>query len=505
MSLPINIEQLFDGTTVEWERIEFKTGWNPNEILHTISAFANDINNWGGGYVIVGVKDKDGRPILPPEGVNIASIDKIQKELLNFCNLLKPNYFPIAEPMLYKGKWIIVIWAPGGQNRPYKSPRDFHSKIKDYKLYVRRYSSTVPAKQDEERELYNLAGNIPFDDRVHYNSEVSDLKLNLIKEYLGDVKSDLYDKVSDIPIETLGRQMNIVEGAQEYIKPKNIGILMFNDNPQKFIPMSQIELVHFEETSGDDVFIEKIFTGPIHEQIRNILKYIKNSIIKEKVIMVADQAEAIRVFNYPYAAIEEAIVNAVYHRSYEERNPIEVRIEQDKITIVSYPGPDKSIRKSDIDSGQVIVRRYRNRRIGDFLKELKLTKGRATGIPKIIKSMKINKSPKPIFDTDDDRTYFLVNLPINEYFIEDKAQDTDTRKIDIKNSNNLNKTELRLIEMLRVSCMSKKEIALELGYKSITGNLKKAIDNLLKQGLIEYTIPNKPTSKNQKYKLSSQS
>ena len=65
MSLPINIEQLFDGTTVEWERIEFKTGWNPNEILHTISAFANDINNWGGGYVIVGVKDKDGRPILP--------------------------------------------------------------------------------------------------------------------------------------------------------------------------------------------------------------------------------------------------------------------------------------------------------------------------------------------------------------------------------------------------------------------------------------------------------
>ena len=178
----------------------------------------------------------------------------MQKELLNFCNLLKPNYFPIAEPMLYKGKWIIVIWTPGGQNRPYKSPKDFHAKIKDYKLYVRRYSSTVPAKQDEERELYNLAGNIPFDDRVHYNSEVSNLKLNLIKEYLGDVKSDLYDKVSDIPSEILGRQMNIVEGAQEYIKPKNIGILMFNDNPQKFIPMSQIELVHFEKTSGDDVF-----------------------------------------------------------------------------------------------------------------------------------------------------------------------------------------------------------------------------------------------------------
>lgn len=409
MSLPINIEQLFDGATVEWERIEFKAGWNPNEILHTISAFANDINNWGGGYVIVGVKDNDGRPTLPPEGIDIKIIDKIQKELLNYCNLLKPNYFPIVEPMLYKDKWILIIWAPGGQNRPYKSPKDFHSKTKDYKIYIRRYSNTVPAKQDEERELYNLAGNIPFDDRVHYNSELSDLKINLIKEYLGDVKSEMYDKVNDISIETLGRQMNIVEGAQEFIKPKNIGILMFSDNPQKFIPMSQIELVHFQKTSGDDVFIEKIFTGPIHEQIRSILKYIKNSILKEKVIKVPNKAEAIRVFNYPYAAIEEAVVNAVYHRGYEERNPIEVRIDKEKITIVSYPGPDKSIRKSDIDNGQVIVRGYRNRRIGDFLKELKLTEGRATGIPKIIRSMEINKSPKPFFDTDDDRTYFLVS------------------------------------------------------------------------------------------------
>jgi len=30
---------------------------------------------------------------------------------------------------------------------------------------------------------------------------------------------------------------------------------------------------------------------------------------------------------------------------------------------------------------------------------------------------------KPIFDTADDRTYFLVKLPINVYFIEQKAQD----------------------------------------------------------------------------------
>ncbi len=47
MALPINIEEMLTGQTVEWERIEFKAGWNPQKILHTICAFLNDINNWG--------------------------------------------------------------------------------------------------------------------------------------------------------------------------------------------------------------------------------------------------------------------------------------------------------------------------------------------------------------------------------------------------------------------------------------------------------------------------
>lgn len=153
----------------------------------------------------------------------------------------------------------------------------------------------------------------------------------------------------------------------------------------------------------------------------------------------------------------------------------------------------------------MIARRYRNRRIGDFLKELKLTEGRATGIPKIIKSMKINKSPRPIFETDDDRTYFLVKLFINEYFIKGEVQDEVQDEFnDAKFNltiNELNFTELKLLQILSESSLSKKDIAKELGYKSITGNLRNAIENLLNHGLIEYTIPDKLRSKNQKYKL----
>ena len=87
--------------------------------------------------------------------------------------------------------------------------------------------------------------------------------------------------------------------------------------------------------------------------------------------------------------------------------PIEVRILPDHVTITSYPGPDRSIKLSDLQSGAFISRRYRNRRIGEFLKELNLTEGRGTGIPKILRAMKANGSPAPRFKTDDNRTYFV--------------------------------------------------------------------------------------------------
>ncbi|MBI4980000.1 hypothetical protein HZC30_00415 [Candidatus Woesearchaeota archaeon] len=47
-------------------------------------------------------------------------------------------------------------------------------------------------------------------------------------------------------------------------------------------------------------------------------------------------------------------------------------------------------------------------RIGDFLKELKLTEGKNTGFRKIRNAMEVNGSPAPIFITDDERVQFIT-------------------------------------------------------------------------------------------------
>ena len=82
MAIPITIEKLLTENVVEWARIEFKEGWNPGTTLKTISAFANDIDNWGGGYIVIGAKEKDGKVVRPVKVIEPGSVDRMQKELL---------------------------------------------------------------------------------------------------------------------------------------------------------------------------------------------------------------------------------------------------------------------------------------------------------------------------------------------------------------------------------------------------------------------------------------
>ena len=51
----------------------------------------------------------------------------------------------------------------------------------------------------------------------------------------------------------------------------------------------------------------------------------------------------------------------------------------DMIEIISHPGPDRSVTLQGLKEYKVYSRRYRNRRIGEFLKDLHLTEGRNTG------------------------------------------------------------------------------------------------------------------------------
>ncbi len=193
---------------------------------------------------------------------------------------------------------------------------------------------------------------------------------------------------------------------------------MFAEHPEKFIPGSYIELIRFntKEAEASDDFIEKTFTGPIWKQVQDALDYINTNVIEEKVVKLQGQAESERFFNYPYNALEEALVNAVFHKSYREQEPVEIRIYVDSIQILNYPGLAKWINLERFAEGRIKGRKYRNRRIGELFKEIDLSEKKGTGIPKILRELKKNGSLGPEFDMDDDRTYLNTIIHIRDGF-----------------------------------------------------------------------------------------
>ena len=71
-NLPLNLEDLLRQRTVESERIEYKAGWNPDTIIRTLCAFANDFENLGGGYSVLGQNfGANGGPVFPPIRVEL--------------------------------------------------------------------------------------------------------------------------------------------------------------------------------------------------------------------------------------------------------------------------------------------------------------------------------------------------------------------------------------------------------------------------------------------------
>lgn len=81
--IPLKIEKLLAGKVVEQNRVEYKEGWNPNDIIQSICAYANDYHNMNGGYLVIGVKANDGIPELPPKGLPVNELDVIQQEIVD--------------------------------------------------------------------------------------------------------------------------------------------------------------------------------------------------------------------------------------------------------------------------------------------------------------------------------------------------------------------------------------------------------------------------------------
>lgn len=486
--IPTNIDMILNRKYVENERVEFKKSWNPQPIMHTICAYANDILNLSGGYIIIGIND-DGTV----EGINPKSMDKMNRDLNDICNKIEPCcnvYTDLAEK---DDKSIFIIWVPAGRERPYRCPIG----TKGEKAYfIRKLSCTMKANGEETRELIDMSNDLPFDDGINPNAKIGDVDINLVVNFLSRTGSTLFDNIPEMgPIEILER-MNLVGGPSENRRPLNVTLLMFSYHPEDFIRYAYIDFVDKPDPTGEGM-MEKRFTGPLDRQIDDCMMFIKNYVICTSISKPNDRPESDVFYNYPLKAIEEAVSNAVFHKDYRRHEPVTITMLPDRLEITSIPGPFRSITDDDLENCHLVSRTTRNRRIGEYLKELKLVESRNTGIPTMIAELEKNGSELPLFRTDGDRTYMTVIIRINPFFLRDRVKSFRETKIERRTKEQI---RLEIVDALDGKEMSVRQLSILLGYKTISPSFRSIVNELIADGTIENAYSNRFTSK-QKIRL----
>jgi predicted HTH transcriptional regulator len=395
-------------------RTEYKATLAEDEerFLPTVSAFANDLANLNGGVVIIGIAEEEGMPVL--RGVPAIDVDRTRRRVVELTHRIKPEYAPVVEVVVVDGHPLIAVRCPGGDNRPYTVP---------YKgapsLWVRRGSVTEQAKGELERQLREVSARTPYDDQLRHELTSEVLSLPLLLHHLRESGSSLGS--SNLDADTLYQKLDLVRRSNGHLSPRNVSLLFFTPEPTRWLRGALIEIVLLPAGRAGATLDVRRFDGPLPAQVRSALDYLRN-LIPRRVIKHPDRAEASVLQGWPYDAVEEALINAVYHRGYDVPDPTNVQIGPDSIRITSYPGPNPGLAAEHLERDDAPHVPARNRRIADLLAQVRLVEAQGTGVPKIRAAMAQNGSPPPRFRFDEDRTFFEVTLPIHPAFMERKGQ-----------------------------------------------------------------------------------
>jgi ATP-dependent DNA helicase RecG len=196
---------------------------------------------------------------------------------------------------------------------------------------------------------------------------------------------------------------------------------------------------------------------------------------------------------YPPLATREAIANAICHRDYTQPSAVALAMYDDHLEVIN-PGvlnfgitPEKLILPHESKPWNPIIANvfYRAGIIEEW----------GTGTINILDWCKSNGNPKPNWEI---RTQSVVMTFLPSQFYATGKMETDTQPAKPLRVETLEDTILKLLQN---GPLSRTEIARHLGHKQISGRVKKIIYELLEKQIIATTMPHKPISRLQKYKI----
>ncbi|MCZ0867152.1 helix-turn-helix domain-containing protein [Dasania sp. GY-19] len=473
----MDIDQLIQQP--EGKQLEFKRDLSsPKPLLKTLVAFANT----AGGQLIIGISDNG----------DIVGVDDPLTEEERLANLIAdsitPRLVPSIEMVTVEAKTLLIIEVYLSNTRPHW----LTALGLEQGVMVRLGSSTRQAGLELIADLQRSVSNQYFDEMPMPELGVDDVDIQAAQQLFADKKQ-------------LNQQallsLKLLTQHQGKVVPTKGAVLLFGKQRSFHFNDAWIQCGRFIGIDRTNIFDHIELYDHLPQAADSILLFLKKHAMRG-----ADFSEIRRkdVWNIPLGILREVVINALVHADYSQRGmPIRVAFYDDRIEVES-PGlllPGMTI--EDMKRGTSMIR---NPIIARVFRELDLIEQWGSGVKGMFNEAKELGLPEPVIEEIAMRvrvTVWLANaIPVPMPKKGARAQ--SGAQSGAQSDQPLQTQSLTICRMLEDAPLAANELLLLLGLNSKTGAFKRAIKELMEKSLIEYTIPDKPNSRLQKYRLTEQ-
>lgn len=393
------------------QRENEQTEWKENvadidDVVATLAAFANDLQNLGGGYVVCGAreeKDEHGFPRLVRAGLAASRLREVENAVLAHCrDRVSPPLAPLVEelPAEDAARRVLVFIQPSTG-----TAHSFRRGNEGAKHFVRVSRSTLEARNGLLKDLLVRKGALePWDRRPCSAATVNDIDLLALRDALQRMGVFTLERgvdpylVEGVQLSPFVPSLCVAEPLSGVLRPRNYAVLLFGREPQRFIPGAfAIYSAYPGLDRADPVARRFEIPGTLLDQARRLQEQLDVEVVTlfDKTDLRSPNAE-----KYPRRALQEAMINALAHRDYELVDPGRFTSYADRIEFIS-PGPlPVGVALQNLRMGTVTPR-WRNQALAWFLSRLQLAQAEGQGIQTIRRAMQATGCPPPIFDATE--------------------------------------------------------------------------------------------------------
>jgi ATP-dependent DNA helicase RecG len=437
---------------------------NPDALAAEMAAFSNS----EGGLILLGVAD-DGAL----RGLTRADVARLNQMISNVASqhIRSPLTVQTANIRLANGRIVIALTVPKGLDKPYF----------DRNGVIWLKSGADKRRVNSKEELRRLFQSVDqfHADELPTKAGIEKIDKLRFRDFLRDVHKLAYPESKRERLRLL-QNMNLAtdDGVLNLA-----GVLLFAERPEWIKPQFVVKAIRYPGNAihANQYLDTEEFSGPLRKVFDDALAFISRNLHK---VQAGRGVNSPGLPEIPLSVFEELLVNALAHRDYLVSAPIRLFIFDNRIEIISPGHLPNNLTVAKIRTGNSIIR---NPILVSYIAKGMLPyRGLGSGIKRALEDW-----PEIDFVDDHDGCLFtsIVQRPAasTTQVATDVATDVTT---DVG----------RLLSCLKES-MSRSELQAALRLKNDEHFRKAYLQPALAAGIIEMTIPDKPRSVKQKYRL----